>query len=199
MCGMGADFAFGASCVATNTLTPAIVGAAASRSAREIMCVGRGSSHSQSDQLRSHSPLAAIIIRLSPALARNPGQSPATSSASPGMLMTMLLLPIYTTATAAVTASSITLDDNVRITAYSPRLVRVEPKGAQFEDRSTFAIVGRESFAGAALKQVDNATVASDTFVVKLRPRAPLPSCTTPAGDTDVSAAVRAAKYPKSG
>ena len=89
---------------------------------------------------------------------------------------------------------SITLGD-VRVSALTSTLVRVEPKGPTgFEDRKTFSIAGRE-FPGVPLHQVDNMTVESDTFVVRLRDVPPLPTCTTPFDKTDVTAAARSSKF----
>ena len=50
-----------------------------------------------------------------------------------------------------ISNSQITVGD-VRVTALSDLLVRVEPKGPHgFEDRSTFTAVGRSSFAGVPI------------------------------------------------
>ena len=68
---------------------------------------------------------------------------------------------------------------NVRITAMSQTLLRVEPKGPRgFEDRPTFSIVGRDSFPGVPLtlvNQTDSTAFLSTVFYnIAVSQRAPL-------------------------
>ena len=95
---------------------------------------------------------------------------------------------------------SIVLGDEVRISSLSRRLVRVEPRGPRgFEDAPTFGIAGREALAtgGPALRKVDDATVASDDFVVRMQQSGPVPSCAAPADQTDVSGPRNANSFPE--
>ena len=86
---------------------------------------------------------------------------------------------------------------NVRVTALSATLIRVEPKGPKgFEDRSTFSIVGRDSFTGVPLTVVNqtdaSAILSTDFYTIAISQRAPLTPQSPPlvadavCGDTTV-------------
>ena len=86
--------------------------------------------------------------------------------------------------------SQITVGD-VRVTALSDLLVRVEPKGPNgFEDRATFTAVGRNSFAGVPIAQTNSSsagvTLSTAHYSVLLRPPSPPPTCDAPLTGTDV-------------
>ena len=73
-------------------------------------------------------------------------------------LLSLLLahLTLSVSASAAVPASSIIVGDT-RVTALSSTLVRIEPKGPKgFEDRTTFNVVGRESFPGLPITTLNS-------------------------------------------
>ncbi len=105
---------------------------------------------------------------------------------------------------AGVDAASITVGD-VRVSALSASLLRVEQKGPTgFEDRATMNIVGRDSFPGLAISELNTsatgtwlATTAYHVFVPK--PAAsPPPSAGCPAvmAGTDGNGVVRSPTYP---
>eukprot|EP01050_Picozoa_sp_SAG11_P036313 SAG11_NODE_13754_length_641_cov_0.952030_1_plen_175_part_10 len=105
-----------------------------------------------------------------------------------------------------VDAASITVGD-VQVSALSPSLLRVEQKGPTgFEDRATMNVVGRDSFAGLAILELNTsatgtwlATTAYHVFVPKpAPPPTPSPSagCPTVMANTDGKRIVRSPTYP---
>merc|ERR1712185_534651 len=106
------------------------------------------------------------------------------------------------TSTYSAPATSVIVGD-VRVSALSPTLLRVEPKGPRgFEDAATFSIVGRSSFAGVPLTTLNvtskgTALGAGDDFVVLLRNgTSSQPSCAAPASGFDVSNPQRSDAFP---
>lgn len=75
--------------------------------------------------------------------------------------MLLLLAPLLIVACLADTNTVVV--GNVRVQALSPRLVRIEPKGPMgFENRTTFMVVGRDSFgAGVPLTLVNQSNGVS--------------------------------------
>lgn len=108
-----------------------------------------------------------------------------------------MFLIIMLAATTTTAATIVTDDAATRITALSPRLLRIEPRGPNgFEDDPTFSVVGRDTFKPLTLKRVDNHTFATSAYSIKLRPTPAAPTCAAPAEDTDVNNAVRSVKHP---
>ena len=106
-------------------------------------------------------------------------------------------------AVAAVQAASSVIVGDVRVTAISPVLVRVEPKGPNgYEDRSTFMVVERDMSKALEITQKktsEGTLLLTDSYGVLLSDGAPsTPTCSAPRGSTDVeqSGIVRADKYP---
>jgi hypothetical protein len=103
-------------------------------------------------------------------------------------------------------AASVTIGD-VRVSALSESLVRVERKGPTgFEDRSTMNVVGREKFAGLAIRTLNAsasgtwlATGAYHIFVPTYTPPGPPPvACGTGGMEsgTDAASPHRSPSYP---
>eukprot|EP00729_Bicosta_minor_P014065 gene14065-5516_t len=104
--------------------------------------------------------------------------------------------------------SSITVGD-IRVTALSSTLVRVEPKGPKgFEDRTTFMVVDRESFAGIPISKKSEtatsttlSTASYDVVLTKVGSSPPspppMPTCAAPMVGMDAGSATRAAKSPE--
>lgn len=98
--------------------------------------------------------------------------------------------------------SSIIVND-VRVTAMSPTLIRLEPKGPQgFEDRTTFMVVSRTA-AGKGPPMTTNKTsegtvLSTPYYSVLVRGDGPppLPTCTTPSSSIDVTEPIRSDQYP---
>jgi hypothetical protein len=100
----------------------------------------------------------------------------------------------------AQAVSSQVIVGNVRITALTPRLMRVEPKGPNgFEDRTTFMAANR-GFAGVPILSVQdtsNGTLVTTSFyTILVSQHAPPAACAAAMPNTDVSGANRTPSYP---
>ena len=112
------------------------------------------------------------------------------SSHAPTFFLASLLLAA---SFPACDAKSIVVGD-IRVSALSSNLLRVEPKGPSgFEDDATFSIVGRASFAGLPLTQVNDTYLTTDHYSITLRPSKPVGCDDTIAAD--VTAPQRSASY----
>lgn len=99
-------------------------------------------------------------------------------------------------------ASASVVVGDLRITALSPTLVRLEPRGPRgFENRSTFNVVGRDGFSGLPIRVLNSSAaagtwLATAAYLVHLPPSSggePSDQC-KPMADTD---AVRGTRHPK--
>ena len=112
------------------------------------------------------------------------------------------LSALCSTGFSAPRTSSVTVGD-VRVTAISPTVVRVEPKGPQgFEDRTTFTVVDRDMSKGLDITQKttsDGTLLTTAHYSVLLNPRSPAPTCAAPGESkdvTDLGTGIRSLKYP---
>ena len=113
-----------------------------------------------------------------------------------------MLLSALATGFSAPRTSSVTVGD-VRVTAISPEVVRVEPKGPQgFEDRTTFMVVDRDMSKGLDITQKstsDGTLLTTSHYSVLLKPKSPAPTCAAPSESkdvTDLGNGIRSDKYP---
>jgi len=113
-----------------------------------------------------------------------------------------MLLSALATGFSAPRTSSVTVGD-VRVTAISPEVVRVEPKGPQgFEDRTTFMVVDRDMSKGLDITQKstsDGTLLTTSHYSVLLKPKSPAPTCAAPSESkdvTDLGTGIRSDKYP---
>ena len=118
--------------------------------------------------------------------------------------MLSLLLAVATTTNNFITVG------NVRVTALSPSLVRIEPRGPTgFEDRTTFNVVGRSSQRPSTTITELNSSKAGGTWLATSSYLVHLPTSTTSGGgvpppqpkcsidaDTDQHGGTRSAVYP---
>ena len=110
------------------------------------------------------------------------------------MVMVMTSGLVLLAASRVLATSSISVGD-IRVSALSANLVRVEPRGPHgFEDRATFSIVGRGSFAGVPLTKVNDSFLTTEHYSIELRRSAP-PTCAAPANRTDVVDPVNSGRY----
>ena len=91
--------------------------------------------------------------------------------------------------------SKVTIDDNIRVTAISPQIVRVEPNsGPQgFEDRTTFMVVQRNvsnALHITSSTSSEGALLTTSAYTVLVR-GLETPTCAAPRSATDVVAYVR--------
>jgi hypothetical protein len=113
-------------------------------------------------------------------------------------LVVFLLLAVAWAQASA--SSSQVIVGNVRITALTPRLMRVEPKGPNgFEDRPTFMAANRV-FPGVPILSVQdtsNGTLVTTAFyTILVSQHAPKAGCGAAMPSTDVSGANRTPSYP---
>jgi hypothetical protein len=121
----------------------------------------------------------------------------------------MMVIVTFLAALAAATPSAAAVPSlivgDVRVTALSDTLLRVEPKGPTgFEDRATFNVVGREGFQGLTLRTLNHSAdgtwlAAGSAFEVFV----PAPTASgrgacasAPAEDTDAIGSERSTSYP---
>ena len=119
----------------------------------------------------------------------------------------MLGILILTTTLCNLPPTSISIVGNLRITALSPTLVRIEPKAANatFEDRTTFTVVARDSFAGIPILSTktagDETTVTTASYIVTVTgdssPPSPASMCASAQNGKDLVRASRIATCPE--
>ena len=102
-------------------------------------------------------------------------------------------------ATAAADPITSVVVGDVRVTALSASLIRVEPRGPTgFEDRSTFNVVGRDSFSGLAISVKNSsgtgAWLATSAYLVHL-PISSQPRRCAPQVGMDAMSPVRHPKF----
>ena len=118
----------------------------------------------------------------------------------------LMLCCLAATVSSSSSSSSQIIGD-VRVTAFSPSLVRIEPRGPTgFEDRATFNIVGRGSFGdGLPLIIINQSATtgtwlaAGDAYHVYIPPEAtsPVPQQCSPQAGMDAVKPTRLPKYPQ--
>jgi len=114
-------------------------------------------------------------------------ESGKTSTMNCKALRRLLLMPALTLGLVAMTLAgpaNQAVVGNRRVTALSETLVRVELAGPLgFEDRATFGVVGRDSFAGVPIRSVSSAagitTIVTDFYRVALPDVEPGDECNT--------------------
>ena len=115
------------------------------------------------------------------------------------VLLLLLVLPLASTRGASITVG------NTRVTALSPTLLRVEPRGPLgFEDQTTFMVVNRSSFGGIPIAKANESAagtlLSTAHFDVLLKtgstPPPPAPGCGSASQTgTDVSSPVRSSNF----
>lgn len=105
-------------------------------------------------------------------------------------------------ASIAAPSNQFIVDNQVRVTAISATLLRVEPIGPMgFEDRTTFMVQDRDGFAGLPITQLnvsaDGTWLSTSAYKVLVKTdAAPNATCANAQGSTDVDWPVRTSKYP---